>query len=153
MCKDMFARLTDPIEKALSIANVTMPEIQHVEVVGGAWRVPKVQQILSEAIEKAAEKKLPLGQHLNGEEAAALGAALVAANSSSSFRVKKIFFTDITMHEYSVQVVSLKGEWAKNLTKLYPIGTALGGKKKLTFNLEEDFEILVFEDGILVSRY
>merc|ERR1712113_989959 len=149
----MFAHLTDPIEKALSIANVSMKEIQHVEVVGGAWRVPKVQQILSEFIEQKSEKKLPLGQHLNGEEAAALGAALVAANSSSSFRVKKIFFTDITMHEYSVQVVSLKGEWAKNLTKLYPIGTALGGKKKLTFTLEEDFEVLVFEDDILLTRY
>merc|ERR1719464_2427297 len=106
-----------------------MDDITQIEVVGGGWRVPKVQQLLNEFISKSG-KKLPLGQHLNGEEAAALGAALVAANSSSSFRVKKIFFTDITMHEYSVQVVSLKGEWAKNLTKLYPIGTALGGKKK-----------------------
>mmetsp|Transcript_78784 Transcript_78784/g.222870 ORF Transcript_78784/g.222870 Transcript_78784/m.222870 type:complete len:555 (-) Transcript_78784:303-1967(-) len=130
-----------------------MPEISQVEVVGGAWRVPKVQQLLSEFIEKGAEKKIMLGQHLNGEEAGALGAALVAANSSSSFRVKKIFFSDITMHEYAVQVVSLKGEWQKNLTKLYPVGTPLGGKKKLAFSLEEDFEILVFEDGVLLSRY
>merc|ERR1719221_189370 len=80
MCKDMFARLTDPIDQALKQANLTLEDITQVEVVGGAWRVPKVQQLLSEFITKN-NKKLPLGQHLNGEEAAALGAALVAANS------------------------------------------------------------------------
>merc|ERR1712113_316462 len=96
---------------------------------------------------------LLLGQHLNGEEASALGAALVAANSSSSFRVKKIFFTDITKHAYSVQVASLKGEWEKNITLLYPVGVPLGGRKKLAFTLEEDFAIRLFEDGVLLSEY
>uniref|UniRef100_A0A7S1M027 Uncharacterized protein n=1 Tax=Alexandrium catenella TaxID=2925 RepID=A0A7S1M027_ALECA len=153
MCKDMFAKLTDPVHKALQSAGVTMKDVNQVEVVGGGWRVPKIQELLSEFFDKEAGKKLPLGQHLNGEEAAALGAALVAANSSSSFRVKKIFFTDITHHEYAVQVVSLKGEWEKNLTTLYPAGSPLGGKKKLSFTLEEDFAIKVFEDGVFVSEY
>jgi len=94
-----------------------------------------------------------LGQHLNGEEGAALGAALVGANSSSSFRVKKIFFTDISSHAYSVQVTSLTGEWEKNLKTLYPVGIPLGGKKKLSFTLEEDFAIKLFEDGVLMSEY
>merc|ERR1712039_671810 len=102
---------------------------------------------------READKKLPLGQHLNGEEASALGAALVAANSSSSFRVKKIFFSDVTAHAYSVQVVSLTGEWEKNLTVLYPVGAPLGGKKKLSFSLEEDFAVRFFEDGGLIAEY
>jgi len=153
MCKDMFDRLTEPLEKALKIANVTISDIYGVEVIGGAWRVPKVQAMLSAYLDGAGSKKLPLGQHLNGEEAGALGAALVAANSSSSFRVRKIFFSDYTSHEYAVQVVSLTGEWEKNLTTLYPVGTPLGGKKKLSMSLEEDFKIKVFEDGILVTEY
>mmetsp|Transcript_82513 Transcript_82513/g.191722 ORF Transcript_82513/g.191722 Transcript_82513/m.191722 type:complete len:927 (-) Transcript_82513:97-2877(-) len=153
MCKEMYDRLTAPIEKALAIANVTMADVQQVEVVGGAWRVPKVQEVLSEYFEKQAGKKLPLGQHLNGEEAAALGAALVAANSSSSFRVKKIFFSDISSHEYAVQVFSPTGAWEKNVTTLYPAGSALGGKKKLSFTMEEDFGVRVFEDGTLVAEY
>jgi len=152
MCKDMFAQLTVPIEKALKQANATMEDIQHIEVVGGGWRVPKVQQMLTEFAESG-NKKLPLGQHLNGEEAGALGAALVAANASSSFRVKKIFFSDITHHEYSVQVVSLNGEWEKNVTTLYPVGAPLGQKKKLAFQLEEDFGIRLFEDGVLLHEY
>jgi len=153
MCEEMFSKLVGPIEKALQVANLTMAEIQHVEVIGGSWRVPKVQQILSEFFETKGGKKLPLGQHLNGEEGAALGAALVAANSSSSFRVKKIFFSDITAHEYSVQIASLKGEWERNVTILYPVGTPFGGKKKLSFSVEEDFAIRLFEDGVLLSEY
>merc|ERR1712048_58278 len=73
------------------------------------------------------------------------------ANASSSFRVKKIFFTDVTSHAYAVQVVSAAGE--KNLTTLYPIGAPLGGKKKLSFSLEEDFVVKLFEDGVLLSEY
>lgn len=152
MCKEMFDRLTVPLEKALQMANATLADIHGVEVVGGAWRVPKVQSILTDYLESG-EKKLPLGQHLNGEEAGALGAALVAANSSSSFRVKKIFFSDFSAHEYAVQVVSLSGDWEKNYTILYPAGSPLGGKKKLTFNLEEDFAIKIFENGVLITEY
>jgi hypoxia up-regulated 1 len=151
MCQDMFDQLTNPVKKALDAANITLADVNHVELVGGAWRVPKVQQILSEYFEKESGKNIPLGQHLNGEEASALGAALVGANSSSSFRVKKIFFSDVSSHSYAVQVVSPAGE--KNLTTLYPVGAPLGSKKKLSFSLEEDFQIKLFEDGVLLSEY
>merc|ERR1712099_27977 len=119
MIKDQFlARLTVPIDQALTKANLTMADVTQVEVVGGAWRVPSVQQTLGQFFEEKGSKKLPLGQHLNGEEAAALGAALVAANSSNSFRVKRIFLADISLHEYSVQVVSATRNWEKNVTVL-----------------------------------
>lgn len=151
MCEDMFNRLTDPVKRALETANITLADINNIELVGGAWRVPKVQQVLANYFETETGKKVSMGQHLNGEEASALGAALVGANSSSSFRVKKIFFSDVSAHSYAVQVVSPAGE--KNLTTLYPVGTALGSKKKLSFSLEEDFVIKLFEDGVLLSEY
>lgn len=153
MCVDMFATITDPIQKALVESNLTFKEINHIEVVGGAWRVPKVQQILSDYIEKEKGEKMLLGQHLNGEEAGALGTALIAANSSSSFRVRKIFFADRSKHEYAVKVVSPTGEWERNLTTLYPAGSALGGKKKLALELLEDFNVLLFENGNLISEH
>jgi len=152
MIKDYLEKLTSPVEKALAAANLTMPDVKFVEVVGGAWRVPKVQSILDDFFKSGGEK-IKLGQHLNGEEAAAMGSALMAANFSTSFRVKKIFFSDFTAHEYAVQVAALDGSWEKNLTTLYPAGTPLGGKKKLSFSLEEDFKIKVFEDGVLLSEY
>jgi len=156
MCKELFDRVTIPIEAALAKANTTLKDIQHVEVIGGAWRVPKIQQILQTFMDDGAGRKMHLGQHLNGEEGAAMGAALVGANSSSSFRVKKIFYADQTAHAYSVQVTSLSNAttaWEKNLTTLYPVGGPLGGKKKLSFAMEEDFAIKLFEDGTLVSEY
>merc|ERR1712187_137843 len=47
MCKDMFGKLTEPIEKAMAVANITAADLAGVEVVGGAWRVPKIQAILA----------------------------------------------------------------------------------------------------------
>lgn len=152
-CKDIFAQMTVPIDKALKMANVTLADISQVEVVGGGWRVPKVQELLAEFFEKGTGKKMPLGQHLNGEEAGAFGAALVAANSSQSFRVKKIFFSDLTHHEYSAQVTALKGSWEKNLTVLYPVGSPLGKKKTTSTAIEEDFKVKLFEDGVLITEY
>jgi len=66
MCEDMFSKITEPIAKALAAANTTMEEIKHVEVVGGGWRVPKVQQILTDFVASGGNK-LTLGQHLNGD--------------------------------------------------------------------------------------
>jgi len=153
MCKDMFDGLTDPIEKALAAANVTMEDVMHVEMVGGAWRVPKVQEVLNEYFEKSKGSPIKLGQHLNGEESGAMGAALMAANVSKSFRPKSITFTDITQHEYAVQVVALNGEWAKNYTVFYPKGAPLGNKMKLAVSLSEDFIVRLFEDGALITEY
>jgi hypoxia up-regulated 1 len=153
MIDDLLVKLTDPIERALASSNLTAADITMVEVVGGGWRVPIVQQRLSEYLDARTKTKLPLGQHLNGEEAAALAAALVGANQSTSFRVKKIFFTDTTAHAYSVQVASATGSWERNITKLFPVGAILGSKKKLTFSLSEDFAIRLFENGVLVAEY
>jgi molecular chaperone DnaK (HSP70) len=45
-----------------------------VEVIGGAWRIPKVQDFLLQAVKRTA-----LDKTLNGDEAFCFGAALYAA--------------------------------------------------------------------------
>merc|ERR1712151_294516 len=74
-------------------------------------------------------------------------------NMSSSFRVKKIFLSDVSHHSYAAQVVALRGAWEKNITTLYPAGVPLGGKKKLSFTAEEDFAIRLFENDALIATY
>merc|ERR1719161_2987346 len=99
----MFAMLSSPIDAALKEGNVTIGDIDAVEMIGGAWRIPKVQTLLSEHILKSRPEgavPLNLSQHVNGEEAMATGAAFFGANSSTSFRVKRIFFTDFSQHDY-----------------------------------------------------
>merc|ERR1719453_2499172 len=120
----MFKFATAPIEDALKIANLTLEDIDTVEMIGGAWRMPKVQSLLSEYLQTHRSKDAPvlnLSQHLNGEEAMATGAAFFGANSSASFRTKKIYFTDVMPHSYSLvlsplnasQLNATEADWAR----------------------------------------
>jgi len=52
------------------VANLTLAEIHSVELIGGSVRMPKVKKTLDEYFK---ESKLELGQHINGDEAMALG--------------------------------------------------------------------------------
>lgn len=60
-----------------------------IVIVGGASRVPILQQSLKESFQ--ADK---LSQTLNGDEAMVMGAVFVAANQSISFQVRPFLFTD-----------------------------------------------------------
>jgi hypoxia up-regulated 1 len=79
--------LTLPIDNALAMANLTLKEIHAVELLGGGVRMPGVKAAL-ETYFKAGD--LELGQHLNGDEAMALGATFRGANISTAFRVRKV---------------------------------------------------------------
>jgi hypoxia up-regulated 1 len=89
----LLAQATVPIETALKMANITLQNVDVVEIIGGGVRVPSVKRALQDFFAPA---KLDLGQHLNGDEAMALGAALRGANLSTAFRVRKIGMQDIS---------------------------------------------------------
>lgn len=157
-CSDLFARLTAPIEKALAMANLTLDSIQAVELLGGGVRMPKVKKILDEYFKKGNDK-VEVGQHLNGDEAMALGASFRAANLSTNFRVRKVGFSDISTFGVSVQLDTLPREptkggffgllgskkkdadadsWHKE-TVLYPAKSQIPSKQKtLAFNYDSD---------------
>ena len=85
MCEDLFARVLQPVTDALTMANLTVDEIDQVEIIGGGVRVPKIRVMLKEFF-----KVKELGVHLNGDEAVVLGAAFRAANISKAFRVGRV---------------------------------------------------------------
>jgi len=87
-CEHLFARVKNPIDLALKEAGLTASDIDQVEILGGGIRVPKVQAILKEAM---GDKELNV--HLNGDEAMSFGSAFIAANSTSIFKVRKVFLT------------------------------------------------------------
>ena len=86
-CADLFARITTPIQTALDMANISLSNINAVELLGGGVRVPKVKKLLEDYFKQA---NIDLGQHMNGDESMALGAAFRAANLSTAFRVRKV---------------------------------------------------------------
>jgi len=83
MCADLLARVTAPIDKALAVAGLSLSDINAIEMLGGAQRVPAVQAKLQAHV----GADVPLGVHLNADEASALGAAFHAANISTAFKV------------------------------------------------------------------
>lgn len=97
----VLAHVLKPIEDALADAGMTKDDIHAVEIIGGGVRMPAVQSVLA-----AYFSNLTLGQHLNGDEAMALGGAFVAANRSSAYRVKKIGAIDISPFSVTVNITS-----------------------------------------------
>uniref|UniRef100_A0AAJ7SIN8 Hypoxia up-regulated protein 1 n=1 Tax=Petromyzon marinus TaxID=7757 RepID=A0AAJ7SIN8_PETMA len=98
LCSDLFERVAQPVQDALHNAQMTMAEVDHVIIVGGATRVPKVQEALLRAVGRES-----LGRSVNADESVALGSVFRAAALSQAFRVKPLVARDSTSH--SVQVV------------------------------------------------
>lgn len=84
-CQDLFDRLTRPIDVALAMANLSISDLNGVELLGGSVRIPKVKKLIDEYFKKD-NNNVEVGQHLNGDEAMALGASFRAANISTAFR-------------------------------------------------------------------
>ncbi|MGH0129777.1 UNVERIFIED_CONTAM: hypothetical protein FKN15_059461 [Acipenser sinensis] len=55
LCADLLQRVPGPVQQALSSAEMTMDEIESVILVGGATRVPKVQELLLKACKAVLE--------------------------------------------------------------------------------------------------
>jgi hypoxia up-regulated 1 len=119
-CGSLFDRAMTPIDEALAFANISINDIHSVELIGGSVRMPKIKKLLDDYFKQGAtsssdgsdgsvsvNKKIEVGQHLNGDEAMALGAAFRAANVSTQFRVRKVGMTDITAFDIGVRVQTL----------------------------------------------
>ena len=107
-CSDLLDRVHAPIFTALSRAgNLTLKELDAIEMVGGGWRVPSVQQVL-----KGSVAGMPLGKTLNADEAACSGAATLAlylartASSPKTKRAASVFIQDLVPHDLFVTINS-----------------------------------------------
>ncbi|XP_038609730.1 hypoxia up-regulated protein 1 [Tachyglossus aculeatus] len=98
LCADLFERVPGPVRQALSSAEMSLDEIEQVILVGGATRVPKVQEALLKAVGKE-----ELGKNINADEAAAMGAVYQAAALSKAFKVKPFGVRDATLFPIQVE--------------------------------------------------
>lgn len=98
LCADLFERVPRPVQDALTAAEMKMDEIEQVILVGGATRVPKVQEVLLKAVGKE-----ELGKNINADEAAAMGAVYQAAALSKAFKVKPFLVRDAAVFPIQVE--------------------------------------------------
>lgn len=155
IAEPLFARLLAPVELALQQANLSVTELYAVELLGGSVRMPRVKRMLEDFFAPAAVpekegdsvKKSIVGQHLNGDEATALGAAFHAANLSTSFKVRKVGLVDTQLFAVHLQLSGLEanaqqGEEQAKFEKsamLFPAKSFLPSKTKtVAFTHTED---------------
>jgi molecular chaperone DnaK (HSP70) len=117
-------------------------------MIGGAGRVPKVQELIQEYLSGS---ELEISTHLNGDEAMTKGAGFFAANFSSSFRVRPVLLTDglnvpvkltiMTMNDIESEVEGEVSTYKKEV-ELFPVKTKFGTKKSFSFKKDKNLELL-----------
>merc|ERR1712054_82593 len=90
LCNDLFGKLEAPISEVIRKSGLKPSEIEQVVPFGAATRMPRLQTAVLKATERDS-----WNPRINTDEAAALGAAFVAANFSKSFKLRKYYVYDL----------------------------------------------------------
>ena len=135
LCKDLFIRIKEPLNKVFAISKEKKENIDEIILVGGSTRIPKIQSILKEYFNKN-----ELNNKLNPDEAVAYGATIEAAMEMGKFA------EDVTLLDvcpFSLGVATREEKYYKEngltMTKIIEKGTKLPIKKTKKFMPAFDF--------------
>ncbi len=129
LTEDLVKRLRGPVEASLKDANVTAKDIDEVVLVGGATRMPMVQELVRSLTNKEPHKGV------NPDEVVAIGAAIQGGVLGGE--VKDVLLLDVT--PLSLGVETMGGV----MTVLIERNTTIPVKKTEVFSTAEDNQTAV----------
>jgi molecular chaperone DnaK len=130
LTKDLVERCRGPVEQALSDAKLTPEDIDEVILVGGATRMPAVQEL----VRRLTKGKDP-NMTVNPDEVVAIGAALQAGVLKGE--VEDVVLLDVT--PLSLGLETLGGV----MTKVIERNTTIPARRTETFSTAEDNQTAV----------
>jgi molecular chaperone DnaK len=125
MTRDLVERTTDPVKQAMSDAKLTEADIDEVILVGGATRIPAVQNL----VRRLTGGKDP-NMTVNPDEVVALGAAVQASIIKGDMR--DVVLLDVT--PLSLGIETLGGV----MTKIIERNTTIPTRRTEVFSTAED---------------
>ncbi len=129
LCDDLFLRTLEPCRIAMKDAGLSASQIDEAVLVGGATRMPKVQQIVRELFGKEPNKGV------NPDEVVAVGAAIQGGVLAGD--VKDVLLLDVT--PLSLGIETLGGI----MTKLIEKNTTIPTQKSEIFSTAADSQTSV----------
>jgi len=133
----LLAKATAPVEQALADAKLKAEDIDVIELVGGASRVPALKRAIGDLFQGKT-----LSYTLNADEAIARGCAFCCAILSPVFRVRDFSIQDIVHHpiEFTWEKSAEIPDEDTSLT-VFNKGNAMPSTKILTFYRKQDFDL------------
>ena len=168
----LWPRVTALVEAVLGQAGLSAGAVDAVELVGGAVRMPRIQALLkahfagtgagvaaaaaaAAAVAGSEEATTAVGTHMNGDECFALGAVFVAANRSTSFKVRKVGMVEVQSFAVGVKLGHVAPEapaagvkpWSKRSPNLFGVYHAVDEKKRISFNSPKDLTATLYYEN------
>ncbi len=129
LCGDLIQRLRRPVKQALADAGLTSNDIDDVILVGGATRMPMVQQLVRSLID------LEPNQGVNPDEVVAVGAAIQAGILAGD--VRDVLLLDVTPLSLGLETIG------GVMKKLIPRNTTIPVRRSDIFSTSENNQTLV----------
>jgi molecular chaperone DnaK len=129
LCEDLVGRLQKPFNAALSDAGLKASEIDEVVLVGGATRMPMVQELVYSLTDKEPHRGV------NPDEVVAIGAAIQAGVLGGE--VKDVLLLDVTPLSLGVETMG------SVMTVLIERNTTIPVRKAEVFSTAEDNQTAV----------
>ncbi|XP_068037266.1 heat shock protein 105 kDa isoform X3 [Anomalospiza imberbis] len=137
LCADLLQRIEMPLLALMEQTQLKVEDVNAVEIVGGATRIPAVKEKIAKFFGK------DVSTTLNADEAIARGCALQCAILSPAFKVREFSVTDATPFPISL-LWNTEAEDTEGVHEVFSRNHAAPFSKVLTFYRKGPFELEAF---------